>query len=315
MIGRTAKYEFIRGIKNMTLDPVDAVFVTYEPDFDVLHEAMISIASQVRNIYIIDNTPKRAECLSKLGCFENIEVIYLGENMGIAHAQNIGLKRSLKNNSNYILLSDQDTIYPSNYIEDMIRALDTLDMKVAAIAPLYKDMHRKKDNLGFLEKSYFDVKKVYPDSGLHEIFQAIASGKIIRSVYLKEIGLMDESLFIDWVDIEWCWRAITKGYKIIGNADVRIQHQLGEDARKIFFTEIPLRNPIRSYYITRNAVHLALRSRSINYRHKLMIMLKAIKFVLGISILAKPHFSQLRYSLLGFGHGIIGKLGKLARTD
>jgi len=41
---------------------------------------------------------------------------------------------------------------------------------------------------------------------------------------------MNEDLFIDWVDFEWCWRARKKGYKIIGNANVVITHQLGDAA-------------------------------------------------------------------------------------
>jgi hypothetical protein len=82
----------------------------------------------------------------------------------------------------------------------MLTALAGINEKVAAIAPLYQDLNRKNKQPVFFRKSLFDVHYFSPIEGLHKILQAISSGTMINLRYLPEKGLMNESLFIDWVD-------------------------------------------------------------------------------------------------------------------
>ena len=287
---------------------IDMIIITYAPEIELLTKAIQSMVQQVRRIYIVDNTPTRADSLKIFQDNNKIEIIYLDDNMGIAYAQNIGIKKSLENSSDFIVLSDQDTIYPKNYIEDMLKIENSQYDKVIAMTPLFKDTVGNNDNEGFILKGF---KKIFPKNGLYEVFQTIASGKILNTKYLNDVGLMDEELFIDWVDFEWCWRAGKKGYKIIGNADVLITHQLGDEIAKNWYKDITLRSPIRHYYITRNAFYLALNDKSLDKLHKITLFFKAFRYIIGFPLLSKPHLKHLKYVLLGFWHGITGKLGRL----
>lgn len=286
---------------------IDIILVTYNPNIELLDNCIKSICKDVRNIYIVDNGSKKFEFDKKI---DNIKFIKLQENMGIAYAQNIGIKEAIKDNAEYILLSDQDTVYPKDYIGNMIKTFSS-DKNICAITPLFKDAHVKKSNDGFFKKSFWFAKKFFPSSGYHEVFHTIASGKLIKAHYLNDIGLMDEDLFIDWVDYEWCWRARKSGYKIIGNADVVIEHQLGDSSKDIGFREVNLRSYIRHYYITRNAFYLALYSKDLDVLHRITLFFKSFRYIVGYPILAKPHFINLKYVLLGFWHGVTKKLGKL----
>lgn len=289
------------------INNIDMILVTYNPNKRLLDNCIKSICKDVRNIYLVDNGSNNFEFNEKI---DNVKFIKLEENMGIAYAQNIGIKEAVKNNAEYILLSDQDTVYPEDYISKMIKTF-SFDENICAITPLFKDAHGKKCNDGFFKKSFFFTKQFFPEKGYYEVFHTIASGKLIKAQCLNDIGLMDEDLFIDWVDYEWCWRARNKGYKIIGNADVLIEHQLGDDSKDIGFREVNLRSPIRHYYITRNAFHLALRDKSLDILHRITLFFKSFRYIIGYPILSKPHLTHLKYVLLGFWHGITGKLGKL----
>lgn len=120
---------------------------------------------------------------------------------------------------------------------------------------------------------------------------------------------MNEELFIDYVDLEWCWRAVNKGYKIIGNAEVSINHTLG-DYRKTFLNfEVNMRTPLRHYYITRNTIYLSLRSKELPFYSRLILFVKSLKYFMGFSLLGTPHLENLKYTSLGFLHGFRGKLG------
>jgi rhamnosyltransferase len=289
---------------------IDAVIVTYNPDISLLKRCINSVIKDLRYIYIIDNNSNKLELKTES---KKIKFVELADNMGLAYAQNIGIKRSLEEKSDYILISDQDTSYPRDYVKNMLLEFDNFSDidKVAAIAPLFMDPKQVKANEGFFVKSLFGVKKFYPKDGLHEVFQAIASGKVLNAKSLSEIGLMNEDLFIDWVDFEWCWRARKKGYKIIGNANVIITHQLGDAAVTIGHKVITLRNPLRHYYITRNCVYLALRCDNLGVAHRVNLFFKLFKYALGFPIFSKPHLKQLKYTLIGLWHGIIGKMGRL----
>lgn len=284
------------------------VLITYNPEYELLNKCIKSIHKNIRNIYIIDNG---SDYIYKDKNFSNIIFKNLGKNMGIAYAQNIGLIEAIKNKADYVLISDQDTIYPKNYINSMLTPFFN-NTHICAVAPLFKKSITKKNTFsGFYKKNLFAIRPFSPESGFHDTFQVIASGKIIKTEYLPHIGLMNTDLFIDWVDFEWCWRAQKKGYKIMGNADVVIKHQLGDISKNIGFKEVNLRSPIRHYYITRNAFHLALRDKSLDRLHKITLFFKSFRYIIGYPILSKPHLTHLKYVLLGFWHGITGKLGKL----
>lgn len=289
------------------MSKIDMVLVIYNPNSELLLNCISSIENDIRNIYIIDNGSKDFEINRNS---EKIKLIRLKENMGIAYAQNIGLKEAIQNNADYILLSDQDTSYPKDYIEKMIKNF-SINERVCAIAPLFKDINSKKINDGFYIKSFLYTKRIFPNYGFYELFHTIASGKIINAKYLYDIGFMNEKLFIDWVDYEWCWRARNKGYKIIGNAYVTIHHQLGNESKDIGFREINLRSYIRHYYITRNAFYLALYSKNLNISNKIVLFFKSFRYIVAYPVLTKPHLKNLKYVLLGFWHGINKKLGKL----
>ena len=285
-----------------------AVVVTYKPNVEILEKCVNSLVNQVDRLIIVDNTPGKCQLLENFRKMQNIEIVYLNDNYGVAYAQNVGIKKALEEGVDFVLLSDQDTIYPLDYVEKMLECFK--DDRVAAAGPLFYSINERKTH-PFIKKGILGFKKIYPKNGKHEVFQIISSGMVIKAEFLPNIGLMCEKLFIDWIDLEWCWRAVKKGYKIIGNADVIINHRLGNTSKSILYRSVTLRNPLRHYYITRNAFYLALRSDSLDFLHKLTLFFKSFRYIIGFTLISEPHFLNFIYTLKGFYHGIIGKLGKL----
>jgi len=290
------------------MSKVYGVVVTYKPNVEILEKCINSLTNQVAKLIIVDNTPGKCQLLENFRKMQDVEIVYLNDNYGIAYAQNVGIKKALEEEADFVLLSDQDTIYPLDYVEKMLECFK--NDKVAAAGPLFIDAHTGKVH-SFVKKGLIGFKKIYPKTGKHEVLQLIASGTIINAKFIPEIGLMKEELFIDWVDMEWCWRAVKKGYKIIGNADVVVVHRLGDKIRKLGRRVFYIRSPIRHYYITRNCVYLSLRCNSLDTLFKIGLFLRSFRYILGFSIFMEPHFENLKYTLKGFYHGLIGKLGKL----
>ena len=290
------------------MSKVYGVIVTYKPNVEILEKCVNSLVNQVDKLIILDNTPGKFQLLENFRKKQNIEIVYLNDNYGVAYAQNLGIKKALEEGVDFILISDQDTIYPLDYVEKMLECFK--EDKVAAAGPLFIDAHTGKVQF-FVKKGLIGFKKIYPKTGKHEVLQLIASGTIINAKFIPEVGLMKEELFIDWVDMEWCWRAVKKGYKIIGNADVVIKHFHGEKSKKFLTKNITLKSCIRNYYTIRNGIYLALYSNVLDGYRRILLFLKTFRNIFLFSLLSNNFLLNLKYTLKGFYHGLIGKLGKL----
>jgi rhamnosyltransferase len=282
---------------------VNAVVVTFNPDIKKLRNLVDSIFNQVNMVFIINNSESINFSFCKYG---NVEVHNLGENYGIAYAANIGLQKSCELGAEYVLISDQDTLFPIDYVKSLVNSFNN---NTAAVSPAFYDSVSNLKSLFYVSSTCF-FNKSYINTGCFDIYQAIASGLLIKHDSLNSIGFFDTDLFMDWVDFEWCWRARAKGFKIIGNADVVIQHQLGDSSKDLGFTKVNLRSPIRHYYITRNGFYLALYSKNLDLGHRVIMFFKIFRYIVGYSILSKPHSKHLKAVLIGFWHGVTKKLGK-----
>lgn len=304
-----------------SIPSVDAVLVTYHPNPDTLAKALRSLCPQVDHVHIVDNTPSGsadsaiAEALDSAGQ-SNTTVRKLGSNRGIAYAQNFGIKCARECGCEFVILSDQDTVFPSDCVKVLTGTIEHLEqqgVKVAAIGPSFVNLHSTDQRSYFFGFEQGWRSKVQQDSGYAEVSGVIASGMLIRLSALQEIGLMNEDLFIDWVDFEWCWRAIASGYKIIGCFDTVIEHQLGDDAVRIRRGYFSVRSPTRSYYIVRNGIFLAMRSKVLPAAAARTVGYMAITSSIFACLLPRPRLAQVTHVLRGIFHGLAGYLGPINR--
>jgi len=287
---------------------IQAIIVTYNPEISRFNQCIESLIGQVNKIHIINN----GDCLEiNLDNYSDVYLQNLDKNYGIGFAQNIGIKKILEEESDYVLLSDQDTIFPKKYVTNMLATFGDENKTVIAIAPLFKDIYTKHDSAGFILKTKYGFKTFYPKIGIYEIHQAIASGLIIKSNLISKVGYMNENLFIDWVDLEWCWRATKNGFRILGNANVTISHALGDRSINLGYRTISLRSPLRNYFITRNCIYLAINSRQIDLYHRINLLLKSFRYMIAFPILSGNFWVNLRLQLKAFKDGVMNKLGPL----
>lgn len=74
-------------------------------------------------------------------------------------------------------------------------------MTVGAIGPRAFNRCENKEYRGNVKKG----KKI--NNEITEVSELISSASLIAISNFEKVGLMDETLFIDGVDHEWCWRA------------------------------------------------------------------------------------------------------------
>ncbi len=290
------------------------IVVTFNPDTIKLQQIILNIAKNNVKIVIIDNgSANIGEIEAIANQYGSISTIKIDSNIGIAAAQNKGIAFALDNNADMLWFSDQDTIYTENYINDMSKCIASISdgelSKYAAFGPAYIDTNRDSMRPFVIFNPF--SKNFEPKPGLNEASHLIASGMLVPVWAINKVGLKQEDLFIDWVDLEWCWRA-TKihGLKIAGCGDVVITHTLGDQFVSLLGRKISFRSPFRHYFIVRNAIALGLYSQSLFINQRIEVVAKGFIWAILYPALAPSNkLSHLKATFLGLAHGLVNKLG------
>ena len=288
---------------------VFCIVVTYRPRVEVLCATLDSVRSQATQVIVVDNTEDGA-APPDVG---SARYLPLGDNLGIGAAQNRGIELALAEGADYVWLSDDDTVFPPDFARSMLATAATCrerGIRFAALAPAFFDLHAGKVR-PFIRHAPF-IEGFTPDPGPNIVADAIASGTLIPVDALRSVGLMREDLFLDWVDIEWCWRARRlHGLEVIGVGDVVIRHALGDGLVSFLGRRITVRSAVRHYYIIRNALYLALYSPATAPHLRLQLAWRALLWT-GLYPLVAPErkAEHLRACLRGFADGLFGRLGR-----
>jgi rhamnosyltransferase len=289
---------------------VCAVMVCFYPDINELSSNIMSIVKQVDKLIIVDNSenPVSLNFLNEKHHVSKIEWISLKDNLGIGAAQNVGIKFAIEENYDGILLLDQDSNPPPNLVSILstgIKFLKTQGIKVACLGP---DIFNKNTN---------EVYKPLVNKGVElnqdfvEKDVLISSGKLILSDAVKDIGMMDESLFIDLVDFEWCWRAKKYGYRVFSSKVAKMGHMVGQKNRKILKVyNLLIPSPIRHYYQFRNTIILLKRGYVPIYWKLKSLIERCIELFL-YPLFVSPKLKRFQYIFKGILDGLLNKKGKI----
>lgn len=203
---------------------------------------------------IADNTPGAAQPPADFGRFDYAP---MGANRGIAAAHNVCLRKALScPEVRYIVLLDQDSRTATDY-----------PLRISALFDEYREEHPELAMLGPTVVDKADGRQyhsaLHPENdlggGLIPWRDLIASGCCIDAQAAKRVGEMDERLFIDFVDFDYCWRAHSLGLLTAKTARLTISHQVGQRTLRIHGYEVTLSRPFRYYYQYRNWLWLVRR--------------------------------------------------------
>ena len=177
---------------------------------------------------------------------------------------NIGLKEAVDAGYGFAILFDQDSQVPVSFFVDLqasyLEAEQLCTQPVAAIGPrIVSPRNNKAMPFKLFSRLFNRCDIALP--GNEQIFHAeflISSGCLINLTLLSSIGLMRESYFIDNIDLEWCFRAIAKGFLVLGTNKAVLHHSIGveDDNPWVKAGLIVSHSPLRSYYSTRNRFSL-----------------------------------------------------------
>ena len=231
-----------------------------------MQELVENLFAGSRWVVIIDNASAETEYLDTLACQQpGVTIVRNTHNRGISGGINQVIEHAREVGARFVVAFDQDTKISPDLIDVLASDIESKQGKgepVAAIGPLVVDDYTDYP-LPFISfRLPWNSRHRREESAAGEQMVAcdflISSACLIPMQVIDDVGPMNEALFIDNVDLEWCFRATHKGYKIYGDFGAAIRQQIGENHTKIPFTKAVIRyhDYRRHYYMTRNRLWL-----------------------------------------------------------
>lgn len=218
------------------------VVVLYNPDESIINNISLFI-NQIDSLIIFDNSTKDNSSLLKNILSPRVRYIANKKNLGVAAALNYSVKIGLSEEFTFLFTIDQDSRVPPNMVERLIDFF-SISNRIAIVSPFHLNVIGNK----------------YPSNLDYEFVDSVmTSGNLISLQIFKIIGEFDEKLFIDYVDIEYCFRIKKNGFLIVQVNLISLLHNEGNVNPKKIFTKtfFPYNfTPIRYFYKTRNLLYL-----------------------------------------------------------
>lgn len=232
-----------------------ALIITYNPDFNILKRNVTSVKLQISQCLIVDNGSNNQDQLKHFAAENKVELILLGENRGIAAAQNVGFKEAKKNDVEWVLTLDQDSVIPDGMVQKYTESKKMEASDTGIVTGLYFD---RKWNANQRAALIGKTNQKFTEKDM-----VISSGNLVRVKAWEKVLGFDEYLFIDMVDYDFDAKLRLFGYRIWQINSVLMEHEVGRVIHKPILEHILLlpesglladHPAFRQYYIYRNSI-------------------------------------------------------------
>lgn len=281
-----------------------SIIVLFNPEIKNVNLLISSLLEQSCEVVVVDNSLEENFILKS----DRIHYIWLEGNKGIATAQNIGVKFAVESKSDYVIFFDQDSMIPNDIVSVFYKAATEFGYKICA--PIFYDRDKGYE-YPIVNVSKHGIRNKVTSKGDLKNFTtttAISSGTFVNCSVFDDIGLMNEDLFIDYVDTEWCLRCAKKGILIHVIPSAKMVHAIGDNSIQILNLRVPVHSAFRRYFRVRNSFKLlrmdavptlmAIREMSFSLIHSMIII-----------AYNKDRFAHLKYTFWGVVDGICNKSG------
>lgn len=269
------------------------LFHPCESDIDNIY-----MLSKIYKGVVVDNSEKNTFNDSHIG---RMLYLPLKENYGIAGAHNQAINLICHDNCvKYIVLLDQDSRltedYPLKIVNEFIQ-IKSHNPQLVALGPT---IIQKETGEEYRSAIHHDQ---YSETNFILKKDIIASGCCLNVDGFKTVGEFDTSLFIDFVDTEWCYRAKSKGFVFGITPNILLRHKVGKSEIHIGKHIVSISAPFRYYYQYRNFIILLFR-KYVPFSFKVNFGIKFLLRLLYFPIFVQDGWKCCKYMLKGILTGL-----------
>ncbi len=206
-------------------------------------------------VVIVDNGSTDDSARAIKEAYPDIAMMEMGENLGFTGGNNAGIRYALRNNSDYVLLLNNDTVVDPGFLDALVKVAES-DSKIGVVGPkIYYLREPKKiwylggridywrgETIAIGSNEVDDGRYVVPeDTDLINGCALLAK----REVFEK-VGLLYEPMFCYLEENDFCARVKRHGYRLLYVPEAVIWHKVAASASAI--------KDFQLFYFTRNRI-------------------------------------------------------------
>lgn len=303
---------------SMVQETVAAIIVSYNPEPAQLAQRLERIAAQVDYLVLVDNAsrPSLRAMLTAQADAQGAVLLKNDDNLGLAAGQRQGIETALALGATFTLLLDQDSLPAPDLVARLLAAYHRLSAEgrqIAGVGPrvLFEPAGRAMPFIRFKPYAALKGRCQGADDLIRTDF-LISSGLLTPAWVYASVGLPEDALFIDNIDLEWCFRARHRGFDLYGVCDAVLHHQIGKQTRFLSARHsrgpIHIHDPVRQYYQTRNRFLLYGRH-YVPWAWKIQDFPRALFKLLYFGLVIPPRREHLRMMGLALWDALRGVTG------
>jgi len=237
-------------------DQIDlSIIIVTHNDWPLLRACLESIfcntTSRRYAVWVIDNDSSDGTPELVKARYPQVTLIKNDANLGYAQANNVGICQS---RSRYVLLLNPDVKIPPYTVDEMLRLMDSetdigivgpklvrpdgdLDYACRRMFPNYLDFVFWLFNLyRSFPRSHkvgrYNLLYLNPDEPT-EVEAVAGAFMLARRSAIDKVGKLDERFFIYGEDLDWCYRFVLAGWRVLYYPKIVVLHHKGGTTRRI----------------------------------------------------------------------------------
>lgn len=224
--------------------------------------------SDFKTLVLDNNSTDESEEKLKEKLPENVDFLQVGENLGFAGGNNVGIKKALKEGVDYVLLLNPDVKVRSDFLKKLVEVYESPEKyegvsNIGFLQPFI--LYYEPDDLVYSNGGYVNWDKTFatPKDNAKKVGEIERKKQPFESDYvtgtalfasrevIEDIGLMAEDYFLYCEDTDWSLQAAGEGYNHYVVPDSVIWHKEA--------VSTGLHSYIHIYYNSRNGMLLGFR--------------------------------------------------------
>jgi GT2 family glycosyltransferase len=245
-------------------------------------------------VYVADNASTDESIAFVKNYYPTIKIVQNKTNQGFAGGYNESLQHV---DAEIFALVNSDIEVTENWLKPILQTFES-EPETAIIQPKILD-YKRKDYFeyagaggGFIDQFGYPFcrgrifETLEKDKGQYndkkEIFWASGACFFIRSAVYKELKGFDEDFFAHQEEIDLCWRATNKGYKIKYNSESTVYHVGGATLQQA--------NPQKTFLNFRNSLLMLTKNLPQDTLFQVLIIRMLLDGIAGIKFMIEGQF-------------------------
>jgi len=217
-------------------------------------------------VILVDNNSRGGEAEALKSEFgDYIKVIKNDQNYGFSVGANQAIDYAMRNlKPDYLLLLNNDTIVAQDFLNKIVGAMEADPMiGLAGAKILYYEFPTYIQSVGcrmnfvrgltiLIDNKQIEHKQLIQVQDVDYVDTCL----MVRAKLVETIGVLDESFYLYWEDVDYAMRVKHAGYRVVSVADAKIWHKKGTPFKSIYKLFIEgsklYQSPIATYYQSRN---------------------------------------------------------------